>query len=120
MTHVSCHIDQYCVKHNQANTCLIHFQKRADDVSAHVFISILYLIDRLVSCPVNYGVKLENLLKQIQIIVLIVFNKKVEQAGAEQCQAQEKLGLARNCGQFPLIKKLRLSSICLKLEIVFC
>jgi hypothetical protein len=35
---------------------------------------------------------------------------KRKQAGAEQCQAQKKLGLARNCGLFPLIKELRLSS----------
>ena len=47
-------------------------------------------------------------------------NKRYEQAGAEQCQAQEKIGLARNCGNFPLIKKLKLSSICLNLEVVFC
>jgi hypothetical protein len=31
-------------------------------------------------------------------------NKRYEQAGAEQCKAQEKIGLVRNCGNFPLIK----------------
>jgi hypothetical protein len=49
----------------------------------------------------------------------INFKKREHQAGAEQWQAQEKLGLAKNCGNFPLIKKLTLSSICLKLEVVF-
>ena len=32
------------------------------------------------------------------------YNKRYEQAGADQCKAQEKIGLVRNCGNFPLIK----------------
>ena len=42
-----------------------------------------------------------------------------EQAGAELCQAQVKLGLAKGGVIFHLPKKLRLSSIYLKVEVVF-
>ena len=33
-------------------------------------------------------------------------NIKQKQAGAELCQAQDKLVLARKCGRFPLIKTI--------------
>ena len=51
-----------------------------------------------------------------------------QQAGAEMCQAQEKLGPARNCGGLPfkmtlryssIIKKLKSSYVCLKIEVIF-
>ena len=41
-----------------------------------------------------------------------------KQAGAELCQAQEKLGLVY-CGCLPFTLKLRSSSIYLKIEVVF-
>ena len=57
------------------------------------------------------------------------YGQKEEQAGAELCEAQEKLGLARNCGRLPLNlnfrlssileKNMRLSSILKKIEVVF-
>jgi hypothetical protein len=42
-----------------------------------------------------------------------------KQAEDELCQAQEKLGLARNCGHLPVIQNVMLFSICLKIEVVF-
>ena len=47
-------------------------------------------------------------------------NKMQRQAGAELCQAQEKLGLARNCGCFPLNITIDVVSICLEIEVAFC
>ena len=45
-----------------------------------------------------------------------LFNKKVKQAGAELCQAQEKLGLAKTT---LLSNKLMRSSIYLKIDVAF-
>ena len=42
-----------------------------------------------------------------------------KQAGAELCQAQEKLELARNCGRLPLTLELRSSLIYLEIGVVF-
>ena len=45
--------------------------------------------------------------------------KKKKQAGAELCQAQEKLELARNCGRLPLTLVLRSSLIYIEIGVVF-
>jgi hypothetical protein len=44
---------------------------------------------------------------------------KKKQAGAELCQAQEKLELARNFGRLSLTLELRLSLIYLETVVVF-
>ena len=71
-------------------------------------------------------------------VTWILTKLEQKQAGVELCQAQEKLGLARNCGHLLLIKKIeavfhlpnnlgcllftlksRSSSIYLNIEVVF-
>ena len=63
-----------------------------------------------------------------------IFNQKWKQTGAELCQAQEKLGLAKfdlpsmklnlssiqkHWGDLPFVNKLILNSICQQIEVVF-
>ena len=46
---------------------------------------------------------MKNKLSQVMAAGQCKYVKNKEQAGAELCQAQEMLGLARNCVRLPLI-----------------